>query len=106
MKHTVITATLLCALTSPAFADDSHKDADPKDPCAMVLCLAGKLAGSSPAECDPMYKYFMSIKDKSHGVFLPDHSAAKRLKKLSACPSADEALVDKIISKFGRMSGW
>ena len=63
MKHTVITAALLCALTSPAFAADGQ-NADPNDPCAMVLCLAGKLDGSSPAECDPMYKNFMSIKKK------------------------------------------
>ena len=35
MKHTVITAALLCALTSPAFAADGQ-NADPNDPCAMV----------------------------------------------------------------------
>ncbi|HHI1481235.1 TPA: TrbM/KikA/MpfK family conjugal transfer protein, partial [Escherichia coli] len=103
--HTVITAALLCALTSPAFAADGQ-NADPNDPCAMVLCLAGKLDGSSPAECDPMYKNFMSIKKKKKGSFLPDHTAAARQKKLSACPSADSAIVGKIISKFGRMNGW
>ena len=43
MKHTVITAALLCALTSPAFAADGQ-NADPNDPCAMVLCLAGAVA--------------------------------------------------------------
>ncbi|HHU2814084.1 TPA: TrbM/KikA/MpfK family conjugal transfer protein, partial [Escherichia coli] len=101
----VITAALLCALTSPAFAADGQ-NADPNDPCAMVLCLAGKLDGSSPAECDPMYKNFMSIKKKKKGSFLPDHTAAARQKKLSACPSADSAIVGKIISKFGRMNGW
>ncbi|MFC3192297.1 TrbM/KikA/MpfK family conjugal transfer protein [Pseudocitrobacter faecalis] len=104
MKHTVITAALLCALTSPAFAADGQ-NADPNDPCAMVLCLAGKLDGSSPAECDPMYKNFMSIKKKKGVVFTRSHrrSAAE---KLSACPSADSAIVGKIISKFGRMNGW
>ncbi|NUB65125.1 conjugal transfer protein [Escherichia coli] len=72
----------------------------------MVLCLAGKLDGSSPAECDPMYKNFMSIKKKKKVSLLPDHTAAARQKKLSACPSADSAIVGKIISKFGRMNGW
>ncbi|EDR9154945.1 conjugal transfer protein [Shigella flexneri] len=53
-----------------------------------------------------MYKNFMSIKKKKKGSFLPDHTAAARQKKLSACPSADSAIVGKIISKFGRMNGW
>lgn len=104
MKHTVITAALLCALTSPAFAADGQ-NADPNDPCAMVLCLAGKLDGSSPAECDPMYKNFMSIKKKKRGRFYPI-TPPQRGEKLSACPSADSAIVGKIISKFGRMNGW
>ncbi|MDN2606874.1 hypothetical protein OB917_27675 [Klebsiella variicola] len=84
MKHTVITAALLCALTSPAFAADGQ-NADPNDPCAMVLCLAGKLDGSSPAECDPMYKNFMSIKKKKKGVvFTRSHrrSAAEKTERL------------------------
>ena len=56
---------------SPAFAADGQ-NADPNDPCAMVLCPAGKLDGSSPAECDPMYKNFMSIKRKK-GRFTRSH---------------------------------
>ena len=103
MKNTAIAAALLCAAVAvPALADD----ADPNDPCAMVLCLAGKLDGSSPAECDPMYKKFMSIKKKKHGDFLPDHTADARKDKLNECPSADGGFVDKIINKFGRLSGW
>ncbi|MGM8766056.1 TrbM/KikA/MpfK family conjugal transfer protein [Enterobacter asburiae] len=105
MKKSVITAALLCALSAPAFAADSDT-ADPGDPCAMVLCLAGKLNGSSPAECDPMYKNFMSIKKKKDGSFLPDHTAAARQRKLSACPTADSGLVNDIIKRFGRLKGW
>jgi hypothetical protein len=103
MKKSVITAALLCALSAPALANEA---ADPDDPCAMVLCLAGKLDGSSPSECDPMYKNFMSIKKKKHGAFLPDHTASARQKKLNTCPSADSALVKDIIKSFGRMNGW
>ena len=54
MKKTVTTAVLLCAFA--AGTAHAEEKADPNDPCAMVLCLAGKLDGSSPAECDPMYK--------------------------------------------------
>lgn len=103
MKISVITAALLCALSAPALADEA---ADPDDPCAMVLCLAGKLNGSSPSECDPMYKNFMSIKKKQHGSFLPAQTASARQKKLNACPSADSTLVKDIIKSFGRMNGW
>ena len=105
MKHTVITAALLCAFACPAFADDDQK-VEPQDPCTMVLCLAGKLDGSSPAECDPTYKYFMSIKKKDKNGFLPGHTAAERLKKLNACPSADSGVVKDIIKRFGRLKGW
>jgi hypothetical protein len=105
MKNTVITAAMLCALSSPVFAAENDT-ADPGDPCAMVLCLAGKLNGSSPAECDPMYKSFMSIKKKKHGDFLPDHTADARRDKLNNCPSADGGVVNKIIDRFGRLSGW
>ena len=76
MKHTVITAALLCALACPAFAADGQK-ADPNDPCAIVLCLAGKLDGSSPTECDPMYKTFMSVKKKNKHGFLPGHTVVR-----------------------------
>lgn len=103
MKHTAIAAALLCAAVAvPAFAND----AAPNAPCAMVLCLAGKLDGSSPAECDPMYRNFMNIKKKKHGDFLPDHTADARRKKLNGCPTAGGEVIDKIINKFGRLSRW
>jgi hypothetical protein len=69
MKKTVTTAVLLCAFA--AGTAHAEEKADPNDPCAMVLCLAGKLDGSSPAECDPMYKSFMSIRKKINMVFYP-----------------------------------
>lgn len=104
MNKSVITAVLLC--TFVAGTAQAEEKADPNDPCAMVLCLAGKLDGSSPAECDPMYSKFMSIKKKNKNGFLPDHTADARKKKLNECPSADGGIVDKIISKFGRLKGW
>ncbi len=69
MKKTVTTAVLLCAFA--AGTAHAEEKADPNDPCAMVLCLAGKLDGSSPAECDPMYKSFMSIRKKNKHGFYP-----------------------------------
>ncbi|MFU8703859.1 hypothetical protein [Escherichia coli] len=45
MKKTVTTAVLLCAFA--AGTAHAEEKADPNDPCAMVLCLAGKLDGSS-----------------------------------------------------------
>ncbi len=69
MKKTVTTAVLLCAFA--AGTAHAEEKADPNDPCAMVLCLAGKLDGSSPAECDPMYKSFMSIRKRINMVFYP-----------------------------------
>ncbi|EPA0325362.1 TrbM/KikA/MpfK family conjugal transfer protein [Klebsiella aerogenes] len=101
MKKTVTTAVLLCAFA--AGTAHAEEKADPNDPCAMVLCLAGKLDGSSPAECDPMYKSFMSIRKKNKHGFLPNHTADARKKKLNECPSADAGTVNKIISSFGRL---
>lgn len=104
MNKTVIAAALLYAFAAiPAQAEGQN--ADPDDPCAMFLCMAGKLNGGNPAECDPMYKNFMSIKKKNKHGFLPDHTADARKGKLNECPSADGGIVDKIISKFGRLKG-
>ncbi|MFU8703913.1 TrbM/KikA/MpfK family conjugal transfer protein [Escherichia coli] len=63
-------------------------------------------AGSSPAECDPMYKSFMSIRKKNKHGFLPDHTADARKKKLNECPAADAGTVSKIISSFGRLKNF
>lgn len=79
MKKTVTTAVLLCAFA--AGTAHAEEKADPNDPCAMVLCLAGKLDGSSPAECDPMYKSFMSIRKKNkHGFFTRSHGRCQKEK--------------------------
>ncbi|HEY3985231.1 MULTISPECIES: TrbM/KikA/MpfK family conjugal transfer protein [Enterobacteriaceae] len=103
MKHTAIAAALLCAAVAvPAFAGD---DADANDPCAIYLCMAGKLEGGNPAECDPMYKNFMNIKKKKHGAFLPGQTADARKTLLQKCAAADQTIINKIISKFGRLKG-
>jgi hypothetical protein len=104
MKKTVITAALLCAFAAGSV--HAEESADPNDPCAMFLCLAGKLNGSSPAECDPMYSKFMSIKKKNSHGFLPDHTADARQGKLNECLSADRGIIEKIISKFGRLKSF
>ncbi|WP_072051757.1 TrbM/KikA/MpfK family conjugal transfer protein [Raoultella terrigena] len=104
MRKAAIAAVMLCAAASNnAFAEES---ANPDDPCAMVLCLAGKLNVGSPAECDPMYKSFMSIKKRNKYGFLPGHTSDARKGKLNQCPAADRETINKIISKFGRLSGW
>ncbi|MBD3710033.1 conjugal transfer protein [Klebsiella pneumoniae] len=70
----------------------------------MVLCLAGKLDGSSPAECDPMYKSFMSIRKRINMVFTRSHGRCQK-EKLNECPAAD-GTVSKIISSFGRLKNF
>lgn len=103
MKKTAITAALLCLAVAGTARAES---ADPNDPCAMVLCLAGKLKGESPHECDPTYKAFMSIYAKKHGHFSPSRTSNKRKDKLNECPSADNGYIDKIISKYGRLKSF
>ncbi|MDV5663177.1 TrbM/KikA/MpfK family conjugal transfer protein [Klebsiella pneumoniae] len=104
MKKTVTTAVLLCAFA--AGTAHAEEKADPNDPCAMVLCLAGKLDGSSPAECDPMYKKVLCQSGKRINMVLPDHTADARKKKLNECPAADAGTVSKIISSFGRLKNF
>ncbi|RAY78533.1 conjugal transfer protein [Enterobacter cloacae] len=53
-----------------------------------------------------MYKTFMSVKKKNKHGFLPGHTSDARKKMLNQCPSADSGTINKIISKFGRLSGW
>ncbi|EEN9848746.1 hypothetical protein G5D69_004395 [Salmonella enterica] len=104
MNKTVITAALLCSFVAgTAQADES---ADPNDPCAMILCLAGKLEGESPHECDPMYKSFISIYQKKSGKFSASRTSDKRKSKLNECPAGDNGTIDKIISKYGRLKSW
>jgi hypothetical protein len=104
MKKTVLTAAMLCIFAAGSVQAEETANAD--DPCAMFLCLAGKLDGSSPTECDPMYNKFMSIKKKNEHGFLPDHTAEARQGKLNECPSADGGIIEKIISKFGRLKSF
>lgn len=104
MKKFAVAAALLCAfVTSSASADET---ADPNDPCAMVLCLAGKLGGGNPAECDPVYKSFISINAKKHGSFSASRTSDARKNKLSQCPGVDPQIIGDIISKFGRLKRW
>ncbi|TDN48064.1 TrbM/KikA/MpfK family conjugal transfer protein [Scandinavium goeteborgense] len=83
-------------------ASNQHANSD--DPCTILFCMAGKAqGGSGGADCDPAVKKFMSIIKKKHGDFSPSRTANARRDKLNECPSADGGLVDKVISKFGRM---
>lgn len=87
--------TLALPLSSPAMAADA---------CEMVLCLYGKTTGNGGGnECRPAEQSFFNIVRKNKYGFLPDHTADARESFLHQCTSADPAIIDKIISQFGRV---
>ncbi|CAI2794090.1 conjugal transfer protein TrbM [Serratia ficaria] len=105
MKKTAIAAALLCltATTMPAMADDN---VDSGDPCTVFLCMAGKVMGESPSECNGAVKKFFSINAfKKKHRFNPGKTFDMRQEFLGQCASADPATVSKILSRFGKIRG-
>ncbi|BEM75885.1 TrbM/KikA/MpfK family conjugal transfer protein [Salmonella enterica] len=104
MKKTAIAAALLCLFASNVASAGEKVDAN--DPCAVFLCMAGKVYGQSPGECSGAVKKFFSINAfKKKHRFNPGKTFDMRKEFLGQCASADPAHVSKILSKFGRIRG-
>lgn len=104
MKKTAIVAALLCLIASNVAS--AGEKADARDPCAVFLCMAGKVYGQSPGECSGAVKKFFSINAfRKINHFNPGKTFDMRRAFLAQCASADPAHVSKILSKFGRIRG-
>lgn len=99
MKKTVLAAALLClaaSLSAPAHATD---------PCEMVMCMWGRMTGSSGGDdCKGPEKAFFDKVIKKKGKFKPSDTADARRALLLQCKAADPAAISQIISKFGRIN--
>ena len=97
----VITSTLLILIMELFSSSIRAADA-----CDVVLCLYGKTTGNSGGkECHSAEQsFFKIVKKNSHG-FLSDHTADARKSFLFECSSANPAIINQIISKFGRIRG-
>ncbi|BBW89498.1 conjugal transfer protein TrbM [Klebsiella pneumoniae] len=73
------------------------------DPCTVVMCMWGKVAGEPQSECSGAEKKFFSLVKKKHGHFNASRTFNYRKQFLGNCPTADPAHVSKILDKFGRM---
>jgi len=105
MKITAIAAAWLClaVTTTPAYAGDN---VDANDPCTVFLCMAGKLYGGSPGECQGAVKTFFSLNAfKKKHRFNPGKTLDMRKAFLGQCASADPVHVSRILSRFGRIPG-
>lgn len=101
MKNTAIAAMLCLATTTiPVMASD---DVDANDPCTVFLCMAGKVMGESPSECNRPNKTFFNILKKKKGSIRWSKTVDARKSFLNQCSSADPSTISKIINKFGRV---
>lgn len=100
MKKTAIATVLLClfaGFSTPSFASD---------PCEVVICMYGKVTGNSGGgSCNSAERDFFNIIKKNKQGFLPNHTADARKALLVQCKAAEPSVINKIISKFGRMKG-
>jgi len=100
MKKTISSALLLCIMESYSTSLMAA------DACEVVLCMYGKATGNGGGnECHSAERTFFNIVKKNKHGFLPNHTADARKSFLLECNSADQAIISKIISKFGRMHG-
>lgn len=100
MKYSAIAAAVLCvAAGTPVYSFAA-------DPCEVVLCMYGKATGNSGgSECRSAERAFFNIVKKNKHGFLPNHTLNARKAFLGECASADPEAVNKILSRFGRISG-
>lgn len=100
MKKVIVALFFIASTSVSAFA--SNNNINPNDPCAVTLCMYGKLTGTADGKCNSAIKKYFSVKVFKHGVFRPDKTFTKRLGLLNSCPGADPREVTKIMAKFGR----
>ncbi|EOA2699000.1 TrbM/KikA/MpfK family conjugal transfer protein [Citrobacter freundii] len=100
MKYSAIAvAVLSLAAGTPVYSFAA-------DPCEVVLCLYGKATGNSGgSECHSAERAFFNIVKKNKHVFLPNHTLNARKAFLGECASADPAVMNQILSRFGRVRG-
>jgi len=76
------------------------------DACEAVLCMYGKTTGNGGGkECSSAERSFFNIVKKNKHGFLPSHTADAREAFLLECASADPAIINQIIGKYGRLRG-
>lgn len=100
-KHlTVLTTALIlsAALSVPASAEE----VDSSDPCAVVLCMYGKVTGTADSNCNGPIRQFFSLKAFKKGVFQPWKTLDLRKGLLMQCKAAEPPVVGQILNKFGR----
>jgi len=82
----------------------SEQSVDSSDPCVVVLCMYGKVVGSSGGSaCSSPEKTFFKIIKKKKGSFLPSHTADARKAFISKCASASNETISQIIKSFGKV---
>jgi len=88
---------------SKAQADKASEGSEKANPaCEVVLCMFGKMKGSSPSQCKSAEKKYFSILSKKKGKIRWDRTARDRLNFLNKCPSPENDAINK---KFGRVLG-
>lgn len=84
--------------------NEQEQSVDSGDPCAVVLCMYGKVTGNSGGgECSSQEKIFFKIIKKKKGLFLPNHTFNARKEFISKCDTAGKDTIAKIISRFGKV---
>ncbi|MFE4110594.1 conjugal transfer protein [Kosakonia sp. YIM B13611] len=100
MNKALLPTSLLCAIalfSAQVIASDA---------CEVVLCMYGKTTGSSGGNhCHTAERAFFDIVKRDKNGFLPGHTADARKSFLLGCKSVDPDIINKIISKFGRIRG-
>ncbi|MEQ4258904.1 TrbM/KikA/MpfK family conjugal transfer protein [Pseudomonas syringae] len=94
--------TRVCALFTACLLSSGSAFAG--DPCKSVLCMFGRLTGSSGgSECRTAEQDYFSILVKKHGNIKWSQTATARQDYLNSCPSADRGYTKKINDKFGKV---
>lgn len=103
MKKTAIAAALLClAASTTVYAEDK---VDSNDPCAVFLCMAGKVQGENTRECHAANETFFNILNWKKGSIRWGKTFDARKALLMSCSAADRGIINSIMSKFGRARG-